>query len=131
VGAIEPSTGPSQGARLHAPYDPTRVPLRTDELNENNFEAPLVDRGHPFALPAGLRTFQGGHRPPRLFDAATITPETAIDAPGSLEVEGQPLRNYFGPLLLGADPRESADQLGTLFAQVRAKVGEDTLFEYM
>src|SRR5262249_48923517 len=62
----------------------------------------------------------------------TITPETTIDAPGSLEVQGQPLNNDFtedfGPITLDTALTNSVN---TWFAQLGQKVGQDDLFETM
>ena len=66
-------------------------------------------------------------------DSGVITPETAINAPGSLIDEGQPLENDFSPQNWGCITLDTAltNSVNTWFAQVGAKVGEDTLFEYM
>ena len=65
-------------------------------------------------------------------DSGTITPETAIDAPGSLDVQGQPLENDFGTSYSGLTLDGAlTNSVNTWFAQVGEKVGEDTLFEYM
>ncbi len=65
-------------------------------------------------------------------DSGTITPETTIDAPGTLEVQGQQLHNDFdedfGPIALDTALTNSVN---TWFAQLGEQVGEDTLFEYM
>ena len=56
-------------------------------------EAPLLDRATQGQYPPGS-TFKVVTAAAAL-DSGTITPETTIDAPGSLEVEGQPLHNDF------------------------------------
>ena len=65
-------------------------------------------------------------------DSGTITPETTIDAPGTLEVEGKELHNdfdeNFGPIALDTALTNSVN---TWFAQLGQQVGENTLFEYM
>ncbi len=65
-------------------------------------------------------------------DSGTITPETTIDAPGELDVQGQPLQNdfneNFGPITLDTALTNSVN---TWFAQLGEQVGEETLFEYM
>ena len=65
-------------------------------------------------------------------DSGTITPETTIDAPGSLEVEGQPLENDFGEDFFGATLDTAlTNSVNTWFGQLGEQLGEDTLFEYM
>ena len=65
-------------------------------------------------------------------DSGAITPETTINAPGSLEVQGQPLANDFnqdwGSITLDTALTNSVN---TWFAQLGEKVGQDTMFEYM
>ncbi len=65
-------------------------------------------------------------------DSGAITPETAINAPGTLEVQGQPLANDFnqdwGSITLDTALTNSVN---TWFAQLGEKVGQETLFEYM
>ncbi len=130
VVAIEPSTGEVKVLASNAPYDPNRVPYELTKLNENEFEAPLVDRGTQSRYPPGS-TFKVVTAAAAL-DSGTITPETAIDAPGSLEVEGQPLENDFGTSYSGLTLDGAlTNSVNTWFAQVGERVGEDTLFEYM
>ena len=65
-------------------------------------------------------------------DSGTITPDTPIDAPGSLDVQGQPLENDFGTSYSGLTLDDAlTNSVNTWFAQVGERVGEDTLFEYM
>ena len=92
------------------PYDPNRVPEHLSQLIANKLETPLVNRATQGLYPPGS-TFKVVTAAAGL-DSGTITPETTIDAPGTLDVEGQPLQNdfnqNFGPDL----PRHGADQLG-------------------
>ncbi len=130
VVAIEPSTGEVKVLASNAPYDPNRVPYELNKLNQNEIESPLLDRATQSRYPPGS-TFKVVTAAAAL-DSGTITPETAIDAPGSLEVEGQPLENDFGTSYSGLTLDGAlTDSVNTWFAQVGEKVGEDTLFEYM
>ena len=61
VVAIEPSTGTVKVMASNPPYDPNRVPYELSKLNRNEVETPLLNRGHPGPLPAGL-DLQGGDR---------------------------------------------------------------------
>jgi len=130
VVAIEPQSGRVRVLASNPPYDPSRVPYELTKLNQNEMEAPLLDRGT-----------QGQYAPGSTFkvvtaaaglDSGTITPETTIDAPGTLEVQGQELHNdfdeSFGPIALDTALTNSVN---TWFAQLGEQVGEDTLFEYM
>jgi len=130
VVAIEPSTGRVEVLASNAPYDPNRVPYELARLNRNRLEAPLVDRGTQSRYPPGS-TFKVVTAAAAL-DSGTITPDTAIDAPGSLEVQGQPLDNDFGTSYSGLSLDDAlTNSVNTWFAQVGEKVGQDTLFEYM
>jgi penicillin-binding protein A len=130
VVAIEPSTGKVRVLASNPPYDPNRVPYELTKLNLNEAEAPLVDRGTQSRYPPGS-TFKVVTAAAAL-DSGTITPETAIDAPGSLDVQGQPLENDFGTSYSGLTLDNAlTNSVNTWFAQVGERVGEDTLFEYM
>lgn len=130
VVAIEPSSGRVKVLASNPPYDPNRVPFELSKLNENELEAPLVDRATQGEFPPGS-TFKVVTAAAGL-DGSAITPETAIDAPGELDVQGQPLQNdfteNFGPITLDTALTNSVN---TWFAQLGEQVGEETLFEYM
>jgi peptidoglycan glycosyltransferase len=130
VVAIEPSSGRVKVLASNPPYDPNRVPYELKELNENEVESPLLDRGTQGQYPPGS-TFKVVTAAAGL-DSGTITPETTIDAPGELDVQGQPLQNdfteNFGPITLDTALTNSVN---TWFAQLGEQVGEETLFEYM
>ena len=130
VVAIEPSTGRVRVLASNPPFDPNRVPYELTKLNRNEAEAPLVDRGTQSRYPPGS-TFKVVTAAAAL-DSGTITPDTPIDAPGSLDVQGQPLENDFGTSYSGLTLDDAlTNSVNTWFAQVGERVGEDTLFEYM
>ena len=130
VVAIEPKTGRVRVMASNPPYDPNRVPYELTKLNENELEAPLLNRATQGQRPPGS-TFKVVTAAAGL-DSGAITPETTIDAPGTLEVEGLELHNDFdedfGPISLDTALTNSVN---TWFAQLGEQVGEDTLFEYM
>lgn len=130
VVAIEPKSGRVLAMASNPPYDPNRVPYELTELNENELEAPLLNRATQGQRPPGS-TFKVVTAAAGL-DSGAITPETTIDAPGTLEVEGLELHNDFdedfGPISLDTALTNSVN---TWFAQLGEQVGEDTLFEYM
>jgi penicillin-binding protein A len=130
VVAIEPSSGRVKVLASNPPYDPNRIPYDLTKLNKNELEAPLVDRATQGEFPPGS-TFKVVTAAAGL-DSGTITPETAIDAPGTLDVQGLPLQNDFnedfGPITLDTALTNSVN---TWFAQLGEQVGEETLFEYM
>ena len=129
VVAIEPSSGRVKVLASNPPYDPNRVPEHLEELNLDP-TSPLLDRATQGQYPPGS-TFKVVTAAAGL-DSGTITPETTIDAPGELDVQGQPLQNDFtedfGPIALDTALTSSVN---TWFAQLGEQVGEDTLFEYM
>jgi peptidoglycan glycosyltransferase len=130
VVAIEPSSGRVKVLASNPPYDPNRVPFELSKLNENKAESPLLDRATQGEYPPGS-TFKVVTAAAGL-DSGAITPETTIDAPGELDVQGQPLQNDFtedfGPISLDTALTNSVN---TWFAQLGEQVGEETLFEYM
>ncbi len=132
VVAIEPSSGRVRVMASNAPYDPNRIPFphEFEKLNAAGAEAPLINRATQYGYPPGS-TFKVVTAAAAL-DSGTITPETAINAPGTLDDEGHELNNDglqdWGSITLDTALTNSVN---TWFAQVGAKVGEDTLFEYM
>jgi len=130
VVALEPSTGAVKVMASNAPFDPNRVPFEYSKLATNDVETPLLNRATQGLYPPGS-TFKVVTAAAGL-DSGAITPESTIDAPGSLEVEGTPLENDFsedfGPIALDTALTNSVN---TWFGQLGQQLGNDTLFEYM
>jgi peptidoglycan glycosyltransferase len=130
VVAIEPSTGRVKAMASNPPYDPNRIPFELEKLNRNELEAPLFNRATQGQYPPGS-TFKVVTAAAGL-ENDVITPETPIDAPGVLEVEGQPLENDFGLDFPGATLDTAlTNSVNTWFAQLGQKVGNEALFETM
>ncbi|HEU5253887.1 MAG TPA: penicillin-binding transpeptidase domain-containing protein [Solirubrobacterales bacterium] len=130
VVAIEPSTGAVKVMASNAPFDPNRVPYDFEKWNADEIERPLVNRATQGLYPPGS-TFKVVTAAAGL-DSGAITPETAIDAPGSLEVEGTPLENDFGEDFFGTTLDTAlTNSVNTWFGQLGQQLGNDTLFEYM
>lgn len=132
VVAIEPKSGRVKVLASNPPYDPNRVrvPDELDRLNQNELETPLVNRATQGQYPPGS-TFKVVTAAAGL-DSGTITPDTLINAPGTLDVQGQPLNNDFAEDF-GEIPLNEAltHSVNTWFAQLGEQVGEETLFKYM
>jgi peptidoglycan glycosyltransferase len=130
VVALVPQTGEVKVMASNPSYDPNRVPYELSKLNANEVEAPLYNRATQGQYPPGS-TFKVVTAAAGL-ESGAITPETTIDAPGSLEVEGTPLQNdfneNFGPIALDTALTNSVN---TWFGQLGQKVGQDALFEQM
>ena len=130
VVAIEPSTGAVKVMASNKAYDPNRVPYELEKLNRNVIETPLLNRATQGLYPPGS-TFKVVTAAAGL-ESETITPETTIDAPGTLEVEGTPLQNdfneSFGPISLDTALTNSVN---TWFGQLGQQLGNDLLFETM
>jgi peptidoglycan glycosyltransferase len=130
VVAIEPDTGAVKAMVSNVPFDPNRIPYDFPQLSQNEIETPLLNRATQGLYPPGS-TFKVVTAAAGL-DSGVITPETTIDAPGSLEVEGTPLQNDFnedfGPIALDTALTNSVN---TWFGQLGQRLGNDTLFEYM
>src|SRR5690242_8720014 len=130
VVAIEPSTGEVKVMASNAPYNPNAVPTNYNKLVKQNLATPLLNRATQGLYPPGS-TFKVVTAAAGL-DSGVITPETPIDAPGSLEVEGTPLENDFGEDFFGATLDTAlTNSVNTWFGQLGQQLGNDTLFEYM
>ncbi len=130
VVAIEPSTGAVKVMASNKPLDPNRVPDEYKQLQKNVLETPLLNRATQGLYPPGS-TFKVVTAAAGL-ESGVITPETTINAPGSLEVEGTPLQNDFdrdfGEISLDTALTNSVN---TWFGQLGQQVGNDRLFETM
>jgi penicillin-binding protein A len=130
VVAIVPQTGEVKVMASNPSYEPNRVPLEYSKLANNNLERPLYNRASQGQYPPGS-TFKVVTAAAGL-ESGVITPETTINAPGSLEVEGTPLQNDFnqdwGSITLDTALTNSVN---TWFGQLGQKVGQDALFEQM
>jgi peptidoglycan glycosyltransferase len=123
VVGIEPSSGRVRVLASNPPYDPNRVPEELDEL-------PLFNRATQGRYPPGS-TFKVVTAAAGL-DSGTIEAETTIEAPGTIDVQGQPVSNSGGQDF-GAISLDTAltSSVNTWFAQLGEEIGADTLFEYM
>jgi peptidoglycan glycosyltransferase len=130
VVAIEPSTGAIKVMASNKPFDPNRVPYELKKLNLNTIETPLLNRATQGLYPPGS-TFKVVTAAAGL-ESGTITPESTIEAPGTLEVEGTPLQNDFnedfGPIALDTALTNSVN---TWFGQLGQQLGNEKLFETM
>ena len=112
------------------PYDPNRVPYELEKLNLNVIETPLLNRATQGLYPPGS-TFKVVTAAAGL-ESGTITPETTINAPGTIIDEGHVLANDFtqdwGNISLDTALTNSVN---TWFGQLGQKVGQDQLFETM
>jgi len=130
VVALDPKTGAVEVMASNAPYDPNRVPYDFEKWNADEIERPLVNRATQGLYPPGS-TFKVVTAAAGL-DSGAITPETTINAPGTIIDEGQPLNNDFtedfGPVALDTALTNSVN---TWFGQLGQQLGNDTLFEYM
>jgi peptidoglycan glycosyltransferase len=130
VVAIEPSTGAVKVMASNAPFDPNRVPEEYSKLANNEIETPLLNRATQGRYPPGS-TFKVVTAAAGL-ESGVITPETTIDAPGTIIDEGHVLANdfeeSFGPIQLDFALTNSVN---TWFGQLGQQVGQGQLFETM
>ena len=130
VVAIEPSTGAVKVMASNKPYDPNRIPDELPKLILNKLETPLLDRATQGRWPPGS-TFKVVTAAAGL-ESGVITPETTIDAPGTIIDEGHILANdfeaSFGPIALDFALTNSVN---TWFGQLGQQVGQGRLFETM
>lgn len=130
VVAIEPSTGAVKVLASNPSYNPNAIPDKLEQWNRAKIKAPLLNRATQGQYPPGS-TFKVVTAAAGL-ESGVITPETTIDAPGSLTVETKPLENDYGidwgPISLDTALTNSVN---TWFAQLGQKVGQDQLFSMM
>jgi peptidoglycan glycosyltransferase len=130
VVALDPKTGAVEVMVSNAPYDPNRVPYDLEKWNSDEIERPLFNRATQGLYPPGS-TFKVVTAAAGL-DSGAITPESTINAPGTIIDEGQPLNNDFtedfGSIALDTALTNSVN---TWFGQLGQQLGNDTLFEYM
>ncbi len=130
VVALEPSTGEVKVLASNKPYDPNRVPYEYSKLATNEIETPLLNRATQGLYPPGS-TFKVVTAAAGL-ESGVITPETTIDAPGTIIDEGHELANDFnedfGPIALDTALTNSVN---TWFGQLGQQLGNDKLFETM
>ena len=130
VVALEPGTGEVKVMASNKPYDPNRVPYEYSKLATNEIETPLLNRATQGLYPPGS-TFKVVTAAAGL-ESGVITPETTIDAPGTIIDEGHELANDFnedfGPIALDTALTNSVN---TWFGQLGQQLGNEKLFETM
>ena len=122
--AIEPSTGRVLVMVSSPSYNPNRIPDDLSSLDTNP-DSPLYDRATQGQYPPGS-TFKVVTAAAGL-NSGTITPETTINAPGTIEVQGQPLQNDFDQNF-GSIPLDTAltNSVNTWFGQLGQQIGGST-----
>jgi penicillin-binding protein A len=132
VVAIEPSTGAVKVMASNPPYNPNAIPLPHElaKLNTEEINAPLVNRASYARYPPGS-TFKVVTAAAGL-EYGVITPETTINAPGTIIDEGHELANDYdqdwGEISLDTALTNSVN---TWFGQLGQKIGQDRLFTMM
>jgi peptidoglycan glycosyltransferase len=130
VVAIVPQTGEVKVMASNKSFDPNRIPDHYSQLNNNKVETPLLNRATQGQYPPGS-TFKVVTAAAGL-ESGAITPETTINAPGTITDEGHVLANDYdqdwGSISLDTALTNSVN---TWFAQLGQKVGQDQLFETM
>jgi penicillin-binding protein A len=130
VVAIEPSTGAIKVMASNPSYNPNAVPASLEKLNLEKVTTPLINRASFARYPPGS-TFKVVTAAAGL-EAGVITPETTINAPGSIIDEGHALDNDglidWGPISLDTALTNSVN---TWFGQLGQKLGQDKLFSMM
>jgi peptidoglycan glycosyltransferase len=130
VVAIEPSTGEVKVLASNPPYNPNSIPKALSKLNRQNVTTPLVNRATYGRYPPGS-TFKVVTAAAGL-ESGVVTPETTINAPGSIMDEGHALNNdgliNWGPISLDTALTNSVN---TWFGQLGQKLGQDRLFSMM
>ncbi len=134
VVAIEPSTGAVKVMASNPGYNPNQIPEKKyyERLNSKKEEAtrPLVNRATQGLYPPGS-TFKVVTAAAGL-ESGIITPESTINAPGSIIDEGHELAND-GHIDWGPIPLDTAltNSVNTWFGQLGQKVGQNKLFTMM
>ncbi len=130
VVAIEPSTGAVKVLATNPSFNPNAIPDKLEQWNREEVVAPLYSRATQSQFPPGS-TFKVVTAAAGL-ESGVITPETTINAPGSITDEGHELANDYnqdwGSISLDTALTNSVN---TWFAQLGQKVGQDKLFSMM
>jgi peptidoglycan glycosyltransferase len=132
VVAIEPSTGAVKVMASSPGYNPNKVPdvKKYEKLSTEEVRRPLVNRATQGQYPPGS-TFKVVTAAAGL-ESGVITPDTTINAPGSIVDEGHELAND-GNIDWGPIPLDTAltNSVNTWFGQLGQKIGQDKLFTMM
>ena len=130
VVAIEPSTGAVKVLASNPSYNPNGIPDKLSKLNKAEVARPLYNRATQGQYPPGS-TFKVVTAAAGL-ESGVITPETTINAPGSIIDEGHELANDYnqdwGDISLDTALTNSVN---TWFGQLGQKLGQDKLFHMM
>jgi penicillin-binding protein A len=132
VVAIEPSTGAVKVMASNPGYNPNAITKEgtLGKLNKANISRPLYNRATQGQYPPGS-TFKVVTAAAGL-ESGAITPETTINAPGSIDDEGHELANDgnqdWGEISLDTALTNSVN---TWFGQLGQKIGQDKLFSMM
>ncbi|HTT94721.1 MAG TPA: penicillin-binding transpeptidase domain-containing protein [Solirubrobacterales bacterium] len=130
VVAIEPSTGAVKVMASNPGYDPNSIPHKLSKLNQEKVDTPLLNRATQGRYPPGS-TFKVVTAAAGL-ESGVITPESTIDAPGSIIDEGHELANDYhrdwGSISLDTALTNSVN---TWFGQLGQKLGQKKLFTTM
>jgi peptidoglycan glycosyltransferase len=128
--AIEPNTGAVKVLASNPSYNPNEVPEKIEKWTTEEVRAPLYSRATQSQFPPGS-TFKVVTAAAGL-ESGVITPETTINAPGTITDEGHVLANDFeqdwGSISLDTALTNSVN---TWFAQLGQKVGQAKLFSMM
>src|SRR5213592_4278704 len=127
VVAIEPSTGAIKVLASNPSYNPNAIPKTLEKLNQAEVSRPLYNRATQGQYPPGS-TFKVVAAAAGL-ESGVISPETTINAPGSIIDEGHELANDYSQNW-GSISLDTAltNSVNTWFAQLGQKVGQDALF---
>ncbi|MBS1888016.1 MAG: penicillin-binding protein 2 [Actinobacteria bacterium] len=130
VVAIEPSTGAVKVMASNPGYNPNAIPKKIGKWNVAEISTPLLNRATQGQYPPGS-TFKVVTAAAGL-ESGVITPETTINAPGSIIDEGHELANdgnqNWGEISLDTALTNSVN---TWFGQLGQKVGQAKLFSTM
>lgn len=130
VVAIEPSTGAVKVLASNPGFNPNQIPNKLSKWNTEEVRTPLFNRATQGQFPPGS-TFKVVTAAAGL-EYGVITPETTINAPGSINDEGHELANDYnqnwGEISLDTALTNSVN---TWFGQLGQKIGQDKLFTMM
>ncbi len=130
VVAIEPSTGAVKVLASNPSYNPNAIPKILEKLNQAEVSRPLYNRATQGQYPPGS-TFKVVTAAAGL-ESGVITPETTINAPGSIIDEGHELANDYNQNW-GSISLDTAltNSVNTWFGQLGQKLGQKRLFTTM
>jgi peptidoglycan glycosyltransferase len=130
VVALEPETGKVRVMLSVPTFDPNDIPSTLDELNQDEENAPIVNRATQSTYPPGstMKVVTAA----AALDSGRFTPSSTLDGRSNQEIGGFPLQNFgnqdYGPTTL---TEALTNSVNTVWGRVGEQLGARTMYRYM